>query len=451
MAGLLSRLMNWRSKGAAGGGYWLPISGGWLPPDVGGNWNWWQMGYDVVGGASRSAMVEACISAYSQTVAMCPGDHWRLNEKGGRDRVTNSALSRVLRKPNRYQSISDFLLNATRSLYADGNCYALALRNDRFEISELHLMNPRQSTAQIAVNGDVFYSLGGNDIIDRVVREPLMVPSRDVLHIRLHTTRNQLKGESPLCAAAMDVAAGSAITQQQIAFYLNGGRPSTVLSTDKVLTKVQADEIRDRWNAQSQGLNAGGVPILTAGLKPVSMSVSAKDAELAEITKMSDQRIALAYRMPLQILGIGDTPFASTEALMNFWLASGLGFCLNHIEESFGQLFGLRGQPDEYVEFDTKALLRSSFKEMLDALSSGTHRVLTSNEARGLLELPQKPGGDEVMVQQQDIPMSMAGKQQSAPATHEPAPAEDEPERGANDNEQLRSRFRASHAQQLAV
>ena len=52
--------------------------------------------------------------AYSQTVAMCPGDHWRGNENGGRERVTTSALTRILRKPNDYQSISDFLLNATR-------------------------------------------------------------------------------------------------------------------------------------------------------------------------------------------------------------------------------------------------------------------------------------------------------------------------------------------------
>ena len=42
---------------------------------------------------------------------------------------------------------------------------------------------------------------------------------------------------------------------------------------------------------------------------------------------------------------------------MQSWIASGLGFALNHIEEAFGLLFRLRGMPDEYLEFDTKALL----------------------------------------------------------------------------------------------
>src|SRR5215831_3745489 len=79
--------------------YYLPVTGGWINSDA---YNWWQLGYTPVSLSSQSAMVEACISAYSQTVAMCPGDQWKLNDKGGRDRVTTSALSRILRHPNAY-------------------------------------------------------------------------------------------------------------------------------------------------------------------------------------------------------------------------------------------------------------------------------------------------------------------------------------------------------------
>ena len=75
----------------------------------------------------------------------------------------------ILRAPNDYQSISDFMLNAVRSLYADGNCYALALRNSRFEIASLHLMHPGSSMPYVAENGEIFFSLGGNPVIDRVI------------------------------------------------------------------------------------------------------------------------------------------------------------------------------------------------------------------------------------------------------------------------------------------
>jgi HK97 family phage portal protein len=402
------------------GPYNLPVTGGWLP--AGSSWNWWQEGIipETLGGMDSSAMVEACLSAYSQTVAMCPGDHWRLNDKGGRDRVTTSSLSRVLRKPNAYQSPSDFMLNLTRSLYAEGNAYALALRNERYEIDELHLMDPRQSCPQIAVTGDVFYYLGGNSVIDRQVKEQLIVPQRDVLHVRLNATRRRypfpLVGDTPLGAALQDIAMSDAITRQQIQFYMNQARPSAVLTTDLILDKDQVQFIRDRWDEQSKGLKAGGTPILTGGLKPQMLGSTSKDAELADIMKMTEQRIALAFRIPLQILGLGGTPFGSTELLMQSWIASGLGFALNHIEDAFGLLFNLKGQPDEYVEFDTKALLRSAFNVRIAALAQAVQGgIYSPNEARAEESLPSVKFGDEPRVQQQVVPLSAAGAIPASP------------------------------------
>ena len=172
MPNVLSRVLSAFGLRAAEGAvrpgpYFLPITGGLLPADVGDSMNWWQLGFNPLPAAGRSAIVEACVSAYAQTVAMCPGDHWRLNNKGGRERVKNSAASRVLRRPNDYQIMSDFMLGATRSLYLDGNTYALGLRNDRFEIDELHLMKPELSFPVLAETGEVFYQLYGNDVINK--------------------------------------------------------------------------------------------------------------------------------------------------------------------------------------------------------------------------------------------------------------------------------------------
>jgi HK97 family phage portal protein len=354
---------------------------------------------------------------------MCPGDHWRLNEKDGRDRVTTSALSRVLRKPNSYQSPSDFMLNLTRSLYADGNAYALALRNERYEIDELHLMDPRQSNPQVAETGDVFYYLGGNSVIDRQVHEQLIVPQRDVLHVRLNATRRRypfpLVGDTPLGAALQDIMLSNAMTAQQIQFYMNQARPSAVLTTDLILDKDQVQFVRDRWDEQSRGIKAGGTPILTGGLKPMMLGASSKDMDLAEMLKLPDQHIALAFRIPLQILGIaGGTPFGSTELLMQSWIASGLGFALNHIEDAFGLLFNLKGQPEEYVEFDTKALLRSAFKERIAALAQAVQGgILAPNEARAEESYAAVKFGDEPRVQQQVVPLSAAGAIPAAPGS----------------------------------
>jgi HK97 family phage portal protein len=390
--------------------------------------NFWQNGHSLQPYGECSAMVEACVSAYAQTVAMCPGDHWRKLENGGRERVAGSALSRVIRRPNDYQSISDFLLNLTRRLYSTGEAFALATRNERGEIAELHLM--RKGRALVADDGSIFYGLSGNEVVERRFDLSFPIPARDVLHVRLHTPNHALKGVSPILSTALDQALAGAALNQQVAFYLNQARPSFMLETDEKLTREQARELRAGWDEQTKGENAGGTPILSWGLKAKPVTTTANDGQLAELLKMSEQNVALAFRIPLQILGIGGTPFASTEALMSAWKASGLGFALNHIEEAFGLLFRLRGMPDEYVEFDTKALLRSNFKEWIEGLARSTiSGIHSSDEARNELDLPVTPGGHGAMprVQQQVVPLSYGTDMRPPqPASASPTPSDED-------------------------
>lgn len=417
-----------KAEGQVTPGPWLlPISGGWLPAEVGSNLNWWQNGFSV-SGWTPSAMVEACVSAYAQTVAMCPGTHWWSLPDNGRERVTTSALARILKTPNTYQSISDFFLNGTRGLYSQGNWYALALRNSRFEIEQLHLMNPRACAANIAYNGEIFYTLAGNSIIERIVGGPIIVPARDVLHIKLNTSpSNPLLGESPIVAAARDIATADAMAAQQLQFYLNQARPSTVLQTDLVLDKTQVDALRDRWNEQVRGIAAGGTPILTAGLKVAPMGSSAVDSQLVQAMKMTDMHVALAFRMPLAILGIGGGgPANTTEALIRDWLGGSLGFALNHIEEAIGLAFNLKGQPDEYLELDTSVLMRSALKDRIDAYGKGVvGGIFSPDEARAEFSLSKVKGGfgEEPRVQAQVVPLSAAGAIPASPS----APSADPP------------------------
>lgn len=408
------------------------LSDGWLSASAGKLLNWWQAGHSLNPLGEGGAMVEACVSAYSQTVAMCPGAHKRTTGDGGSEVITTSDLSRILKRPNDYESISDFLLNLTERLYRGGEAFAYAVRNARNEIVELHRM--RYGYPYIGADGSIFYSLSGNEIAEQRFDLSAPIPARDVLHVRLKTPRHPLKGVSPILAVALDQALSGAALNQQIAFYLNEAKPSFMLETDQTLTTEQTQKLRELWDAQTKGDGAGGTPILTWGLKAKAVSTTANDSKLADMLKLSDQNIALAFRMPLQLFGIGGTPFASTEALMSAWKATGLGFALNHIEEAFGLLFRLKGQPDEYLEFDTEALLRSSFKEMIDALNTAAGKVLTYNEARKKIGQPRKDGGDDLYVQMQDIPLAMASKVQQQALDK---PAASETPAAANDDEDL--------------
>jgi HK97 family phage portal protein len=428
-AGMLQRIFRPVAKAAPA------TMTGYIPP----TWpaNFWQLGYDPIR-SGGGAIVHSCIACYSQTAAMCLPTHWRSTGDGGRERVTNSALSRVMLRPNAYQSGSDFVLNLVGALYSDGNAYAYATRNNRFEVAELHLMDSASCGAWVASNGEVFYGIAGNPVVERMLTKEAAkaVPARDVLHLKLDARGgNPLKGEPPLTNAMMDIAASNSMVRQALDFASNAAKPSGVLTTDQPLEAWQTSEMRQMWRDLTTGANAGGTPILSNGLKWQQVSSTSRDAQLAELLQISDGRIATAYRIPLSLLSLwGAQMQAGGEDQMRFWVSGAFGFALNHVEDGIGRFFGLGGWPGEYLEFDTAALLRSNQRDRIEALARGVQGgIYSPNEARALEDLPAAEDGDSPRVQQQVVPLDAWS--QAPPKTPRPDAPEAPDPASANENE----------------
>jgi HK97 family phage portal protein len=434
---LVTRAVPARAEGGRITGPLAPVSfpePGYIPM----SWplNWWQCGYNVLS-APPCSIVDACIWAYVRSIAQLPGYHKVEDDDGGVENVTTSALSRLLRFPNSYQTRSDFLTHGIRSLLYDGNWYSLAVRNARSEVAELHWLNPKLCRVyDVAVDGllqhEIFYGIGndgGNPILnpqELLTTERLaVVPARDILHIKLATPRHPLIGESWLAALAFDLVNRGSLSSGISAFIANASRPSGVILTDLTLTIDQVEELRAKWNAQTTGPNAGGTPILTSGLKwqQTSAGVNASDSQMIDALKLSDQQICGMFGVPGILVGVEDSkPFASTEALMNYWLANGLGYLLDHIEVQMDQFFGLPA--NEWTEYDTDALLRTELQVRIDALTRGVQGgIFSPNEARAREGYAAVEAGDEPRVQQQVIPLSFALGQPVPPAPPAPPPA----------------------------
>jgi hypothetical protein len=127
-------------------------------------WNYWQQGLRPLQGG-ESATVNACVNAYAMTIGQLPGQHMRTLPGGGAEPVTTSALSRILRQPNPYQTRSDFMLNLVSQMLFHGSAYAWAERNARQEVQALHLMPPRGCEPYLdAESRSIFYALGENPL-----------------------------------------------------------------------------------------------------------------------------------------------------------------------------------------------------------------------------------------------------------------------------------------------
>jgi len=389
-------------------------------------WNFWQTGRNPLPYNGASAAVESCISAISQSIAMMPVNHWRETDDGGRERVITSPAYRVMRRPNSYQTRSEFIVNLLRSELFQGNGYAQAVRDDRFQIRELHLGSPRIVSPYVdPEDGAIFYQFGFNPLVDgeQAFDPARYVPARDVLHVRLHTNRDPLCGETPLTAAMMAVAAGNSISAHTATFFQNMSRPSGVLSTKDAMAPEIRAENKASWKEATTGEQTGGTAILYGGLEWKPLTMTAVDSALIESYKLTVADIARVFRVPPAIIGeLGGATFANTETLLRHWIATGLGYVIEHLEQSFDYLFRL--PESEWIEFDTDYLLRSEFAARIDALTKGiTGGLFAPNEARAREGLPKVDGGDEPFVQQQLQRISDRAENIPLDAGREPAPA----------------------------
>jgi HK97 family phage portal protein len=409
----------------------MRVTDGWI--SCGWPMNYGQVGFDPARSGYYDDVVYACIALYARTIAQLPGYHRRLEANGGVTNVDNDALARTLKKPNPYQSKSDFLFNLVWAHLEQGNGYAIGSRNARFEVTRLDLPNPY--TTRPIVNretGEVFYSIGTNELIDPLLDNGLgtsrwVLPAEDVIHVRSHCPIHPLWGESPMVAAGLAVAIHSGAQSNFAHFQSNQAKPSGVIYTDQRFTKEQIRELREQWNEQVTGRNAGGTPILAAGLKWQQVAINAQDAQTAEQVKQSVASIARVFGVPLALIAdmTGATQ-TNVEQLMLMWMRQGLGYELDVIEEQFDQLFGIEFTKD-YTEFDVEALLRPDWKTRIEGLVKGVQgAVYAPNEARLKEGLKRVPNGDSPRVQQQLVTLDW-----EPPAAAAPSPA-NAPDSGAS-------------------
>jgi HK97 family phage portal protein len=388
---------------------------------------WWQQDLKPLNLSSVNEVVEACISALSQTAAMLPIYQYRELPKGGEERLNGSKAERVLLNPNSYSTRSQFFNTLIRSMYFEGNGYAIASRDGNGAIDKLYAVEPKTITPVLdQETGELYYwaspsfGKGFNSDTDMVHL------ARDVLHLRINVDpKDPLKGLTPLSAAAASVAASNAINNSQAAFFNNMSRPSGSLYTDKDLTADQMNQLREAIHNQSQGRNIGKVPIYGSGLKWQSQSLSSQDSQMVEAANMSVESISRVFRVPLPLINsLQGSTFNNAEAMGRWFLASGLGFLLEHIELELGKLFAVPFT--DRINFDTKMLLRSDWQTQISTLGEGVLKgIYSPNEARAILRLKPVADGDGPRVQQQVVPLS-AWDMEAAPP--DPAPAPSEPE-----------------------
>lgn len=363
------------------------------------------------------------------------GDYWSETEA--------SAFSPILRKPNSFQTRQQYIEHWILSKLSHGNAYAIKQRDERNVVIAQYVLDPSRVMPLITPSGSVYYRLK-KDELSKVMQEDVVVPASEIFHDRMNTLFHPLMGLSPLFACSLSAIQGLRIQKNSEEFFGNYSQPGGVLTAPEEISDDNAARLKEYFEENFTGTNAGRVAVLGDGLKYQAMTVNADDAQLIEQLKWSAEAICAVFHVPPYMIGVGQIPsYQNVEALNQQYFTQCLQTLIEAFEASQGE--GLKLPIQYRVDLDLDGLLRmdtlTRYKAHGEAMRSGW---IKPDEIRAKEDMPPVEGGNTPYLQQQNYSLAALAKRDlMAPAPdstlpNASAPQLEAPDEDADDDEQVR-------------
>lgn len=385
-------------------------------------------GRDVsIDGALQLSTYWACTRLISETIGTLPGGMYKREKNGSKESASEHWLYSLLHdSPNGDQTAAEFWEGLAVSLCTAGNAYARKEFAD--DGKRLISLTPLSSEpGQMDVSRDkqgrlrYKYTFRGKAYDDT---------EEKIFHIRGFGAGGDL-GLSPVAYARQTLGLAEAIAHSAGATFKNGMKAS-VFFTSPAGVKMNNDqraEFRKAFIDPYIGAEASAsAGLLEHGTDVKTVSLPPKDAEMLMSWKFSVEEICRWLRVPPILIGHsaeGQTMWGSgVEQIMLGWLTLGLRPYLTRIEQAVKKrLLSADERKIFFFEFNVEGLLRADSAGRAALYSVMAQNGLkTRNEMRSLENDPPKPGGDDLTVQSNLLPIQMLGK--IPPKAVQPAPGE---------------------------
>lgn len=332
---------------------------------------------------------------------------------------------RAFVKPNRYQTRLQFYESWVLSKLQHGNAYILLERTEQ-RVTGMHVLDPCRVTPLVADNGDVYYDVNADQLAG--MPERLVIPARDIIHDRFNCLFHPLVGLSPIFAAGLAAMQGLAIQSDSTLFFQNGAQPGGVLTAPGEISDETAARLKEYWDTNFSGQNAGKVAVLGDDLHYEAMKAKATDSQVIEQLKWSAEVVCGVYHVPAFMVGVGAEPnYNNVQNLTLRYYSQCLQRIIEDIEALLDEAFGMNGDVGTGAslgtEFDLDDLLRMDTATQFD-IAAKAKGILTLDEQRRRLNAAPVEGGDTIYLQQQDHSLAaIAARDDQLINPAEPAPA----------------------------
>lgn len=367
--------------------------------------------------AISEATYFACMKVLSESIGKLPLKLLRYNDKNGVETARKHPLYYVLHdRPNPYMTATTFwsTVEFNRNHYGNAYVWIQGAGKDM----KLWILPSTQVTVYyddakiLADQPDIYYVYSGGGRLYRF-------GSEEVLHFKSSNTLDGILGISVQDQLKATIGGGVKSQKMLNKMYSSGFTAKAVLNYTGSLSDANVQELVKMTEAYAKGeLSNEGVeniiPIpLGFSLNPLNVKLA--DNQFVEVRQYTALQIASAFGIkPYQIGDYTKSSYASAEAQQLSFLVDTLLYIIKQYEEEISYKLLTRSEVDSgyHFKFNVAVILRADLKTQIDSLSTAVNSFLyTPNEARALLDLEAKEGGDRLLGNGASIPVELTGSQ----------------------------------------
>ena len=379
------------------------------------------MNFLGLNGTKEKALSEAtyfaCLKILSESLGKLPLKLLKHQESNGVITARTHPIYRILHdRPNPYMTSTSFWSTIEQNRNHWGNAYALIKGAGKkmslwiLPSEEVEIWYDDQKIISDVPDIYYIYSHGG---------KMYQFSSEQILHFKTSNTFDGIKGLS--VREQLESTITGNIKAQKM---LNGMYKSGFTAKAVVQTTSDLDDKSRRKFVEGLEKFAGSdlddkkirniIPIPPGSeLKPLNIKLA--DNQFIDVKKYSAIQIASAFGIkPNQIGDYEKSSYANSEAQqLSFYIDTMLYIIKQYEEElNYKLLTSEEIENGMYFKFNVAVILRADLKTQIETLSQAVSNfIYTPNEARALLDMEAKAGGDQLLGNGASIPVQLAGTQ----------------------------------------
>jgi len=346
--------------------------------------------------AMKLSAVYRAIELKSNAVASIPLLIYNTNIKG--DKITYSRIDNLHyvlnERPSARLDAFTFWKMLVVDLDVNGNSYALIVRNDIGQVTELIYVPPE------------FVSIPNADFIFEnpryiITGYPEEVNFMNILHIRNHT-KNGIRGISTLSYASETLGIAYATEMTASKTFKNGGKLTGVYTVNAYLDEEKRKEINQNWNNTFSSPNSNGIVLLENGDTFNSLQMNNKDMMMIESRMFNVIDIARFFCVsPILLYDFTKMSYAGLEEVQLEFVTNTIIPILNKIEKELNyKLLNENQRYTTHIKFDTSNYIKTDKKTTAEYYSKLFNAgILTPNEIRNELGYKDIEGGNTNYIQ----------------------------------------------------